>query len=114
MPGYNPPIVRGADGAIQMLEVGGLPLGIDSSATFDTGSIELHPGDVLILFTDGVVEAVNQSNEEYGNDRWLSAIRALPDGSAPAALQYLMKEVDNFVGNTRQSDDITCLIFKSR
>jgi sigma-B regulation protein RsbU (phosphoserine phosphatase) len=112
--GHNPPVLRRASGAVELLEDGGLPLGIDSSATFQTGSTMLHPGDVLILFTDGVVEAVNQTGEEYGNQRWLDAIGGLPRGSAQNALQYLMKGVDDYVGNTRQYDDITYLIFNSR
>jgi sigma-B regulation protein RsbU (phosphoserine phosphatase) len=112
--GHNAPILRRASGAIELLEAGGLPLGIDSSAAFETGTTELHPGDVLIFFTDGVVEAVNQAGDEYGNQRWVGAISTLPMGNAQTALQYLMKGVDDYVGSTRQTDDITYLIFKSR
>jgi sigma-B regulation protein RsbU (phosphoserine phosphatase) len=67
----------------------------------------------LIFFTDGVVEAFNESGEEFGNERWQSAIRNLPDCDASETLQFLMKRVDEFVGATRQSDDITCLVFRS-
>jgi len=67
----------------------------------------------LIFFTDGVVEAFNESGEEFGNNRWLGAIRSLPDWNAQETLQFLMKRVDEFVGATRQSDDITCLVFRS-
>ena len=112
--GHNPPILRRANGAIELLEAGGLPLGIDSSAAFETAAIELHSGDVLVFFTDGVVEAVNQAGDEYGNQRWLDAISALPTGNAQTELQYLMKGVDDYVGATRQTDDITYLIFKNR
>ena len=112
--GHNPPILRRASGAIELLEAGGLPLGIDSSAAFETAGIELHPGDILIFFTDGVVEAVNQAGDEYGNRRWVDAISALPTGNAQTELRYLMKGVDDYVGATRQTDDITYLIFKSR
>ncbi len=52
--------------------------------------------------------------EEFGNDRWLGAVRALPDWTAQESLQYLMKRVDEFVGATRQSDDITCLVFRCK
>jgi phosphoserine phosphatase RsbU/P len=112
--GHNAPILRHPSGAIEQLEVGGLPLGIDSSAAFETGVIELNPGDLLVFFTDGVVEAVNQAGDEYGNQRWVGAISTLPAGNAQTALQYLMKGVDDFVGDTRQHDDITYLIFKAR
>ena len=112
--GHNAPILRHANGAIETLEVGGLPLGIQSNAKYETASLDLNPGDVLIFFTDGVVEAFNESGEEFGNERWLSAIRNLPDWDAQQSLQFLMKRVDEFVGATRQSDDITCLVFRSK
>ena len=112
--GHNAPILRRANGALETLEVGGLPLGIRLDRNYETASLELRAGDALIFFTDGVVEAFNESGEEFGNERWLSAIRNLPDWDASQTLQYLMKRVDEFVGATRQSDDITCLVFRSR
>ena len=112
--GHNAPILRHANGAIETLEVGGLPLGIRSNVSYETASLELKSGEVLIFFTDGVVEAFNESGEEFGNERWLSAIRNLPDWDAQQSLQFLMKRVDEFVGATRQSDDITCLVFRSK
>jgi sigma-B regulation protein RsbU (phosphoserine phosphatase) len=112
--GHNAPILRHANGAIETLEVGGMPLGIRSNVSYETASLELKPGDALIFFTDGVVEAFNESGEEFGNERWLGAIRNLPDWDAQQTLQLLMKQVDEFVGATRQSDDITCLVFRSR
>ncbi len=112
--GHNAPILRRANGTIETLEAGGLPLGIRLDRNYETASLELKPGDALIFFTDGVVEAFNESGEEFGNERWLSTIRNLPDWDAPQTLQFLMKRVDEFVGATRQSDDITCLVFRSR
>jgi len=112
--GHNPPILRRANGGTETLERGGLPLGIESGAQYETGSVELNAGDALIFFTDGVVEAFNDKGEEFGNARWLGAIRNLPAWNAQEALSYLMKCVDVFVGATRQSDDITCMVFRSR
>jgi serine phosphatase RsbU (regulator of sigma subunit) len=112
--GHNAPILRRANGTLETLDVGGLPLGIQSNEKYETASLELKPGDALIFFTDGVVEAFNESREEFGNERWLSAIRNLPDWDAEQTLQFLMKRVDEFVGATRQSDDITCMVFRSR
>jgi len=112
--GHNAPILRRASGAVESLEVGGLPLGIRSDVNYETASLELKPGDALIFFTDGVVEAFNEAGEEFGNERWLSAIRNLPDWNAQQTLEFLMKRVDEFVGATRQSDDITCMVFRSR
>jgi phosphoserine phosphatase RsbU/P len=112
--GHNAPILRRANGAIETLETGGLPLGIRLDRNYETASMELRPGDALIFFTDGVIEAFNESGEEFGNERWLSAIRNLPDWDAEQTLQFLMKRVDEFVGTTRQSDDITCMIFRCK
>lgn len=110
--GHNPPVLRRAGGTIEKLEVGGLPLGIDAVAVYETASIELQPGDALIFYTDGVIEAFDEKLQEFGNDRWLEAVRVLPGWNAQESLQFLMKRVDEFVGLTRQSDDITCLVFR--
>ena len=112
--GHNPPILRHANGALEKLEVGGLPLGIEPGAAYDTAAIDLRPGDALILYTDGVVEAFDEKGDLFGDERWLNAIRALPDWNAEESLQFLMKNVDDYVGFTRQSDDITCLVFRAK
>jgi phosphoserine phosphatase RsbU/P len=112
--GHNAPILRRADGSLEKLEIGGLPLGITSAATYAHGTVELRSGDALILYTDGVVEAFNASGEEFGNPRWFDVVRSLPPGSAQHSLEYLMWQVDVFVGTTRQSDDITCLVFRCK
>jgi sigma-B regulation protein RsbU (phosphoserine phosphatase) len=110
--GHNAPILRRASGDLEKLDIGGVPLGIQSTPAYEMSSKELNPGDTLIFFTDGVVEAFDESGEEFGDARWLAAIRALPDVTAQQSLQFLMTRVDAFVGVTRQSDDITCMIFR--
>jgi len=110
--GHNAPVVRHANGGTERLESSGLPFGITADARFPAASIQLEGGDTLVLFTDGVVEAFNAAGEEYSDPRWLNTIRALPRLSAQGALEYLMKSVEDFVGATRQSDDITCLVLQ--
>lgn len=112
--GHNWPIARRASGTTETLETGGLPLGIEADATYQTGEVELRAGDALVLYTDGVVEAFNEKGEEFGNPRWLEAIRALPDWDAAESLKFLMNRVDEFVKATRQSDDITCLVLRCK
>ena len=97
---------------MEKLDIGGVPLGIQSAAAYETSAKDLRPGDALIFFTDGVVEAFDESGQEFGDGRWLAAIRALPEISAQESLQFLMTRVDAFAGATRQSDDITCMIFR--
>jgi len=111
--GHNAPILHRANDTIEQLDVGGLPLGIEPTVVYDKATLYLSSGDSLIFFTDGVVEAFNSAGEEFGNGRWLAAIRTLPNISAQQTLEFLMKRVDDFVGTTRQSDDITCLVFRS-
>jgi phosphoserine phosphatase RsbU/P len=110
--GHNAPVLRRGNGSLEKLEVGGLPLGIESSVSYETATVELQPGDALILYTDGVVEAFNAAGEEFGNPRWFATVMGLPAGSAADSLRFLMGKVDAFVGATRQSDDITCLVFR--
>ena len=112
--GHNAPVLRRANGSLEALDVGGVPLGIQAAPAYETSAKELRPGDALIFFTDGVVEAFDEDGREFGNERWLSAIRALPEGTAQESLQFLMTRVDAFVGVTRQSDDITCMVFRCK
>ena len=112
--GHNAPLLRRSNGTIEKLEIGGVPLGIEREAVYQTSSVELSPADLLIFFTDGVVEAFDENGQEFGNERWLAAIRALPRGTAQESLQFLMTRVDAFVDVTRQSDDITCMVFRCK
>jgi sigma-B regulation protein RsbU (phosphoserine phosphatase) len=112
--GHNAPLLRRANGTIEKLEVGGVPLGIEGTSVYQTSAVALSPDDFLIFFTDGVVEAFDEYAQEFGNERWLAAIRSLPRGTAQESLQYLMTRVDAFVGATRQSDDITCVVFRCK
>lgn len=112
--GHNAPVIRRANGGTDRLESSSLPFGITADASFPSASAELLPGDTLILFTDGVVEAFNSSGEEFSDARWLNAIRSLPKLPAQDTLRWLMRYVEDFVGATRQSDDITCLVLQTK
>ncbi len=111
--GHNPPILRRANGSIERLDVGGLPLGILAEATYDSATVTLAPGDWLIIFTDGLVEAENAHQDEYGEDRLLSAINIAAALTPAEMLNRLMAELDLFVGSTPQHDDVTCLLVKA-
>jgi sigma-B regulation protein RsbU (phosphoserine phosphatase) len=110
--GHNVPILRKKSGLVERLEVGGIPVGILAEAPYQSGTARLEPGDWLVIFTDGVVEAVNQKDEEYGEAALLRLVDR-ESGSAPAELlRSLLAELDGHVGNTPQHDDITCLLLK--
>jgi phosphoserine phosphatase RsbU/P len=111
--GHNNPILRRSNGEVERLDVGGLPLGIQPEATYQSASVELAPGDWLVIFTDGVVEAVNGSDEDYGEPRLLNTIQAGAATTPADMLRRLMAELDLFVGNTPQHDDVTCMLLKA-
>lgn len=111
--GHNTPILRRASGAIERLDVGGLPLGIQSEAKYESASVVLAPGDWLVIFTDGLVEAINTHEEEYGEHRLLAAIAGNAAAAPDVMLQRLMAALDAFVGMTPQHDDVTCLLIKA-
>jgi phosphoserine phosphatase RsbU/P len=110
--GHNWPVLRRASGAIERLEAGGLPLGITTARPYQSGAAALSSGDLLLIFTDGLVEAEDERTTEYGEERMLPVVQSLNGGTAAEALQRIMFSVDAFVGLTRQHDDITCLVMR--
>jgi len=110
--GHNAPMLRRAAGSCERLERGGLPFGIDATARFETGTAQLAPGDTLVIFTDGMVEAVNENGDEYSDSRLLNLVLHMPLESAAATLQRLMLSVDLFVGTAPQHDDTTCFVLR--
>ncbi len=111
--GHNHPILRRAGGQIERLTVGGLPFGITPEAKYESASVALSPGDWLVIFTDGLVEAVNAREEEYGEDRMLSVMESAQSTNPADLLKRLMFELDVFVGSTPQHDDVTCMLLKA-
>jgi sigma-B regulation protein RsbU (phosphoserine phosphatase) len=110
--GHNWPVLRHVSGAIERLEAGGLPLGINAALPYQSGTGTLAMGDLLLIFTDGLVEAEDDSEHEYGEERMLPVVQTLQSGSAAEALKRIMSSVDDFVALTRQHDDITCLVLR--
>ncbi|HSY91322.1 MAG TPA: PP2C family protein-serine/threonine phosphatase [Candidatus Binatus sp.] len=111
--GHNTPILRRASGQVERLDVGGLPFGILPETKYDSATVTLAPGDWLVIFTDGLVEAENAHQQDYGEARLLAAIESGKSVEPAEMLKRLMAEVDLFVGNTPQHDDVTCLLLKS-
>ncbi len=109
--GHNPPaLIRGAD-SLHLTE-GGVPLGILSEAKYESGQVQLQSGDLLAIFTDGVVEAENVAGEEFGEGRMQAALRSVPGGTANQVIRQLMLNIEAFVGTAPQHDDITCLLLR--
>ena len=110
--GHNAPMLCRKSGALERLDAGGLPIGIKADAGYESGSVVLAPGDWLVIFTDGVVEAMNTRGDEYGEPRLLANIGTAANVSPTEMMSHIMSELDRFVGNTPQHDDVTCLLLK--
>jgi phosphoserine phosphatase RsbU/P len=110
--GHNWPVLRHGSGAIERLEEGGLPLGINPALPYQSGAATLASGDLLLIFTDGLVEAEDGSANEYGEERMLRLLQSLQPATASEAVKGVISSVDSFVGLTRQHDDITCLVLR--
>jgi serine phosphatase RsbU (regulator of sigma subunit) len=110
--GHNAPFLRRASGSLERLETGDVPLGIDASVRFTCGAVTMAPRDLLAIFTDGLIEAVNDADQEFGESRLLEVLKSSAAAGAQATLKNLLSAVDAFVGHTRQHDDITCLLLR--
>ena len=110
--GHNPPLIGRADGTIEQLASGGLPLGIMPFAEYDVGSARLSPGDVLVIYSDGVSEANNLAEDEFGMDRLTAVISANVSRSASGIRDKVESALSAFTGTAAPNDDITLVIVK--
>ncbi len=113
--GHNAPFLvrRNQEGfQVQRLEAGGPVVGLLSFATYEEQRLTLEPGDLLLTYTDGISEAMTLDDEEWGEERMLSAAQTLPDGAASEILKHLFDEADRFTGKAPQYDDMTMLVLK--
>lgn len=110
--GHNPPLIGRADGSIEMLQSGGLPLGLMGFAEYETGQAQLNSGDVLFIYSDGVSEANNLAEDEFGMDRLKDVIRNNVSRSAGAIRDKVESALSAFTGTAAPNDDITLVIVK--
>jgi sigma-B regulation protein RsbU (phosphoserine phosphatase) len=109
--GHNPPILVGRRGT-RRLDTGGLILGPFPDATFEEETLQLDPGDVLVVFSDGVSEAMSASGEEFGEDRLLACVNAHRNLPPQGLLDRLFSTVREFTVGAEQSDDVTALVLR--
>jgi sigma-B regulation protein RsbU (phosphoserine phosphatase) len=110
--GHNPPLIVHAGGTMEQLAAGGLPLGIMANADFREGKTRLHPGDVLVIYSDGVSEAVNPKGEEFGPTRLYEVVARNLDASAAGIRDRIESALTKFCQGTPAADDITLVICK--
>lgn len=111
--GHNPPTLVRADGTIELLETGGLLLGVMQGIPYERGTVTLHEGDVLVLFTDGVTEAMSPDDEEYGEERLEPLLQAQRHGAASDILEAVRTDIRTFTDYAPTlSDDLTMIVMK--
>ncbi len=112
--GCIPPLIRRKNGSLEWVNVGGTPLGLGLSQThaYIQAEASLTAGDLVILTSDGVVEAHNGSRQLFGFDRLEQTVAAGPTTSAAAMLAHIRQAVARFVGDTVPHDDITIVVMR--
>ncbi|MEI6891963.1 MAG: GAF domain-containing SpoIIE family protein phosphatase [Pontiella sp.] len=111
-----PIIIRNGERKAEQVETGGIAIGLVDSEIFaeviETRTIQLHSGDLVVSYTDGITEAMNSAGEEWGTDTLIHSIEKMASASANDLLENIRQDVVTFTGNNRQSDDMTMLALK--
>jgi serine phosphatase RsbU (regulator of sigma subunit) len=110
--GHNPPLLFRGEGAAERLEAGGLVLGIMEDSEFQEASSRLNRGDVLVIYSDGVTEAMNADGEEFGETGLAEVVRQSRADAAAHVLNAIVESVLDFSGDRLQVDDITLIVVK--
>lgn len=112
--GHNYPYLLRSDGSLERLDKGGMILGVMKTSTpYEEETLHLNPGDILILYTDGVSEAMSRDTVEYGESRLESAIRTAQKKNAQGIIDGIHADIRDFVRGAAQSDDITMMVLKA-
>jgi sigma-B regulation protein RsbU (phosphoserine phosphatase) len=112
--GHNPPYHLSRDGQVHRLDRGGMILGVlKTSVPYEQGKIHLAEGDILVLFTDGVSEAMNSAGVEYGEERLETILRAGAASTSQDLMRAIQKDVRSYAAEAAQSDDITLMVVRS-
>ncbi len=113
--GHNPPRVLRADGTIEELPGhGNLFMGALDGAVYKENTLQLGHGDALVMYTDGVTEAMNQKREEFGTERLDAMLKGMPDKSSRQIIEDVKAGITDFVAGAEQHDDITMLVLKRK
>ena len=110
--GHNPPFVLSAKGQLSALGSSGFPLGMFPRATYESGTARLAPGDIIVLYTDGIPEGRNERGEDFTEERLKSLVLNHRDLSAAQLSQKIIGDVQGFATGTEPCDDITLVIIK--
>jgi sigma-B regulation protein RsbU (phosphoserine phosphatase) len=112
--GHNPPILVPVQGKPTYEPAGGMPLGVFEDAKFGERDLQLKSGETLLVYTDGVTEAMNQAKDLFGEDRLEKAVTGVADLSPEKIAERVIEQVEGFVLEAERSDDITLLAIQRR
>lgn len=113
--GHNPPLLFPKDGgAVNLLKAEGIPLGVQEDMNLEEQHVTLEIGDVVVLYTDGVTEAMNENEDFFGEERLAAVVRDNAGKSAQQILDAIRDAILEFAGNRPQYDDITLMVLKLR
>ena len=110
--GHNPPMLLRSEGALEPLHTGGLILGFEPTIRFSQKELTLAPGDILVLFTDGVTEAQGPDGEEFCEERLSEIVRGSGQASATDITQRIRDGVDAFTDGADDFDDFTVCVIR--
>jgi sigma-B regulation protein RsbU (phosphoserine phosphatase) len=111
--GHLPPILIREDGAVRRLEAGGTVIGLFDNMTYDEGSVEMHPGEIFLAYSDGVTEPENEFGE-FGEERLIDLVSANRHLPLIQVSQAVTSAVDDWIGDNEQPDDITLVLARAR
>ena len=109
--GHEPPLLL-RDNQIIRLETGGMIVGIDASQHYEKGLIDLRPGDLLLLYTDGLADAMDFNDQRYGRERVIRSMHEVPSASATGDLSHILWSMRRFAGLNRRTDDTTLVVIR--
>jgi sigma-B regulation protein RsbU (phosphoserine phosphatase) len=111
--GHNPPLLLGSGSErVTLLKARGIALGVIDEVDLESVEVQLSPGDVLVLYTDGVTEATDDQDQEYGLERLAAMVTASRDLPATGIIDAIVRDVTAFAGTRPQFDDITLMVLK--
>ncbi len=110
--GHNPPMLMSKGACCQRLETGGIVLGMMSDVPFEDETVSLNSGDLLLMFSDGITEAMNDREEEFGEQRLMELLGEHGGLEPEELLEMIVSRVKAFTGETQQQDDMTLVAIK--
>jgi sigma-B regulation protein RsbU (phosphoserine phosphatase) len=111
--GHLPPLLIGEDGALRRLEAGGTVVGLFDNMSYDEGSVEMHPGEILVAYSDGITEPENDFGE-FGEERLIDLVQKNRRLPLEQISQVVTTAVDDWIGDNEQPDDVTLVLARAR